>query len=105
MALDLGALLTLGLLAAGIHWIAGRSSIMKWFWSAAWLPKSLGALLACAACSGFWLGVGLGVAGVHPIMPLGDWTLGVLCSGLLGVVVTPVIEGVLLWGLSATKIA
>jgi hypothetical protein len=58
-------------------------------------------LLACSACSGFWIGLGLGLAGVRP---LGHGLIGVICSGLLGVVSTPVVEGVLLWGLRATKI-
>jgi hypothetical protein len=112
MILDLNALVVLGLLAATIHWIVARAKITRWFWSLGWWPapgsiasglvKELFAgLLACAACSGFWIGLGLGRVGVQPI---GHGVVGVLCSGLLGVVVTPVVEGVLLWGLSATRL-
>jgi hypothetical protein len=91
----------LGLLAASIHWIVARARVTRGFWGALWLPGFLSELLACAACSGFWIGLALGVAGIQPI---GHGFVGVLLSGLLGVVATPVVEGVLLWGLSATKI-
>jgi hypothetical protein len=112
MRLDLNALLLLGLLAAGIHWIVARSKVTKWFWGLDWWPapgsitsglvkEGFASLLACTACSGFWIGIGLGIAGVQPV---GHGVVGVACSGLLGVVATPVVEGVLLWGLSATKI-
>lgn len=101
MILDLNALATLGLFSAVIHWLVARARITRGFWGALWLPSRLSELLACAACSGFWIGLGLGLAGVRPV---GQGLLGVLCSGLLGVLVTPVFEGVLLWGLKATKL-
>jgi hypothetical protein len=99
--MKLDALLLLGLLSAAIHWIVARSKIMQWFWASPRLPVFVRELLECPACSGFWIGLGLGLAGV---LPAGSGLLGVLYSGLLGVLVTPVVEGVLLWGLSATKI-
>jgi hypothetical protein len=101
MPLNLNALATLGLLSAVIHWLVARARITRGFWGAIWLPSWIGGLLACAACSGFWIGLGLGLAGVQP---LGHGLIGVVCSGLLGVVSTPVVEGMLLWGLRATKI-
>jgi hypothetical protein len=101
MRLDLNTLATLGLFSAVIHWLVARARITRGFWGATWLPGWLSELLACAACSGFWIGLGLGLAGVRP---LGYGLIGVICSGLLGVVSTPVVEGVLLWGLRATKI-
>ena len=101
MTLDLNALLLLGLLSASIHWIVARSKAMQWFWGASWLPAAGKALLECTACSGFWLGLGLGLAGIQP---LSHGPLGVACSGLLGVVATPVVEGVLLWGLRMSAI-
>ena len=105
------ALGTLALYAASIHWIMARANVTRWFWALDWWPwpRSLvsGALrgfaynlLACAACSGFWIGLGLGLAG---ILPLGPGLWGVLGAGGAGVVVTPVVEGLLLWGLAATK--
>ena len=101
MKKTLALVTTLGLLSAAIHWIVARAKVTRSFWSALWLPGFISDLLACAACSGFWIGLGLGLAGIRP---LGHGILGVLCSGLLGVVATPVVEGVLLWGLSTTKI-
>jgi hypothetical protein len=111
MIFDLNQLAALGLLSAAIHWIVARAKITKWFWSLNWWPapgsitsglikEFFAGLLACAACSGFWIGLGLGLAGVQP---LGHGVIGVLSSGLLGVVATPVVEGLLLWGLQTTK--
>jgi hypothetical protein len=110
MKFDVDQLVLLGILAASIHWIVARASITKAFWSLNWwtergwlsVPKSFVAdLLACAACSGWWIGLGLGLAGVRPI---GSGFLAVMCSGLAGVLVTPVFEGALLWGLEKTRL-
>jgi hypothetical protein len=111
MRFDLNQLVLLGLLSASIHWIMARARITKRFWSLGWWPvyggRSLLAqlfvakLLACAACSGFWIGLGLGYAGVRPI---GAGWLAVVASGLAGVLVTPVFEGALLWGLERTHL-
>lgn len=103
MHLEVNALATLGLLAASIHWIIARAKITRGFWGASWLPTWLRNLLACPACSGFWIGLGLGIAGVRPV-PYTAIVPAVVCSGLLGVIAVPVVEGVLLWGLSTTKI-
>jgi hypothetical protein len=107
---DLNQLVALGVLAASVHWIVARASVTRFFWSLAWWPergwlsvaKSFVAdLLACAACSGFWIGLGLGLAGVRPV---GSGWLSVLASGLVGVLTTPVFEGVLLWGLERSHL-
>lgn len=67
------------------------------------LSDLLDELLACAACSGFWLGLGLSVVGLRPL-ELGPSWLDVAGSALAGVVGTPILEGVLLWGLDRTAI-
>lgn len=110
MRFDANQLVLLGILTASIHWIAARASITKFFWSLNWWPERgwgsvaksyVADLLACAACSGFWAGLGLGIAGVRPI---GSGWLSVLGSGLAGVLVTPVVEGILLWGLERSHL-
>jgi hypothetical protein len=99
--MSLDALVLLGLLSAVIHWLIARANITHWFWGSPRLPTFLQHLLACAACSGFWIGLGLGIVGIQPIA---SGLLGVLASGLLGVFTTPVFEGVLLWGLRTTHL-
>jgi hypothetical protein len=111
MKFDANQLVLLGLLAASIHWLVARASITKPFWDFRWWPAkhplgitiglSLSMLLACAACSGFWIGLGLGFAGVRPI---GEGWLSVLASSFAGILLTPVFEGALLWGLERTRI-
>jgi hypothetical protein len=36
-------------------------------------PPPLRALLSCAMCSGFWVGVALSAAGLSPLRPLVAW--------------------------------
>jgi hypothetical protein len=108
MRLDLNQLALLGILAATIHWIVARSKIAEPFWSLRWwkgeslVRNRAAGLLACAACSGFWIGLGLGLLGVRP-MEASVW-FAVPAAGLMGAGVTPVVEAVLLWGLSSTRI-
>jgi len=94
---------TLATLAATIHWAVARAQIMRWFWDAAWLPELLCNLLACAACSGFWLGLGLGLLGIRPLATGHAW-LDVAAAGACGIVGTPLVEGILLWGLERSRI-
>lgn len=96
-ALNLSHLILLGMLCTALHWLLARSYILKWFWSR--LDGTfVGHLLACAACSGFWLGVVLGWFGLRPATGLHP---GVECmiAGLLGLYLTPIFEAALLWGL------
>ncbi len=96
-------LVLLGLLAAPLHWIVARSEIARPFWSrlAGWPAK----LLACPACSGFWLGLALAVGGVRPVditWPLGHQavlTAEILAAGVLATFMTPVVQAVMLLGL------
>lgn len=103
MTFNWSTLATLAILTATIHWIVARATITKRFWGAVWLPSWLDELLRCPACSGFWLGIGLGLAGLRPLVT-GSWIANVLIAGLVGVWGTPVVEGILLWALDRTKI-
>lgn len=109
MILDLTQLVLFGIACSATHWLIARSEIARPFWSRAggWL----GSLLACAGCSGFWIGGIIGAAGfispvsldVAPILYV-DIALRALAMAVLGVFVTPVFEGVLLWGLQASAL-
>ncbi len=110
MSLKLQELVLLGLLSASIHWIIARSLIMRWFWgrTRGWLAK----LLACPACSGWWISIGLGALGLLPVQvsttfgpnTLPNLALAVLLAGASGTFLTPVFEAVLLWGLAVSGI-
>lgn len=95
------AFLTLNILATAIHWTIARSQIMRWFWGSTWLPELLRDLLECPACSGFWIGLGLGLAGLRPLG--GPWWWGSLAAGALALFGTPIAEGLLLWGLDRSR--
>ena len=94
MHLNLEHLVLLALLTAPLHWIIARSSIAKPFWSRA--TGLADKLLRCAGCSGFWIGLGLSALGVRPVD--GPWLFEHIAAGALGALLTPVVEGVLLWG-------
>lgn len=94
-------LIFLGVIAAGAHWIVARSEIARPLWSRA--GGRLGDLLACAGCSGFWLGLGLGFVGLRPFCT-DHLLLDVLITGILGTWVTPVFETLLLWGLRGSAL-
>lgn len=103
MPFDWSLLLTLGILTASIHWTIARAKITQWFWGARWLPQFLNSLLSCPACSGFWLGIAVGLFGIRPLAT-GSTTLDVVASGVCGLFCTPVVQAVFLWGLERTKI-
>jgi len=108
MTLDLSQLLLFSLLTTALHWLIARAEITRFAWSRA--PRPIDRLLRCAGCSGFWLG-GL-VAGTGWAIPAAlyndsmrdAWTIHAAVGALLGVVVTPVVEAVLLWGLERSAI-
>ncbi len=105
LTLDVHQLVLLGLLSTAVHWIVGRSKVGRPLWSRAggWF----GALLACPACSGWWIGLGLGMAGLKPVggLPhIGYDVATIIVAGLLAVVITPVFEGIMLWGLERSAI-
>ena len=93
------SLIVLGLLTASTHWLVARSEIAKPFWSRA--EGQMAKLLACAGCSGWWLGLAYGILGIRPVS---SGVFGVFASGVLGTILTPIFEAVLLWGLRETAI-
>jgi len=103
MTFNWSTLVTLGILAASFHWLAARAQVTRGLWGALWLPGFVDSLLRCPACSGFWLGLGLGIVGVRPL-ETGHWWLDALAAGLAGMYTTPMFEAVLLWGLDRSKI-
>ncbi len=99
--IDLRQLFVLGLLTASIHWLVARSHVGEVIWGHArgWFDE----LLRCPACSGWWLGLLLGLAGIRPLTLHWSWT-SIVFSGLFGVILTPVFESCLLWGLSRSAL-
>lgn len=103
-------ILLLAVLSAALHWLVARAEITRPLWSRArgWLAK----LLACPACSGFWIGCGLTIVGIQAAAPFalgrpGDATFAIatiLANGLLAMFLTPVFEAILLWGLAVSGI-
>lgn len=100
MTLDLSKLLLFGIVCASLHWLLARAEITKPLWSHAKGP--LDRLLRCAGCSGWWLGGLVYAIGLQPFPRTGSWC--VIVGGLLGAFVTPVFEGLLLWGLERTAV-
>lgn len=99
MTLDVTQLLLLGLTTSTTHWIVARASITQPLWSRA--RGKLAELLACPACSGFWLGAGAWLCGIQP---LGGSLVALPANMLLGAWTTPVFQAILLWSLRETAI-
>ena len=101
MTLNLSHFLLLGVLCTSLHWLLARSEIFKFAWSRApgWLDK----LLRCPSCSGFWLGLGLGAAGIRPVEGVSVRVV-IMTTGLIAVVLTPVVEAILLAALERSAI-
>jgi hypothetical protein len=108
MTLDFSQFVLFGILCASLHWLIARSEIARPLWSRA--RGVVAKLLACPACSGFWLG-GI-IAGTGWAVPAGlyddavrdAWSIHAAVGALLGVVVTPVVEGLLMWGLERSAV-
>lgn len=96
MTINLHQLFLLGLLTAAVHWFVARSEIAAPLWSRA--TGRFGELLRCPACSGFWLGLGLYLVGVR-VVSTRYRLVEVAASGFLALLLTPIFEGALLWGL------
>ena len=91
------------LVSTALYYIIGRAGITRPIWSR--YPKWLDKLVSCAACSGFWIGLGVGAAGAWAGRPYfdipGRSPLAVLVAGLVAMVTTPV----LYWLLETAVIA
>lgn len=101
MTIDLSKLFILGLLTASTHWIIARSAVARPFWSRT--RGFFDELIRCPACSGFWLGVLFGIAGLRPFA-FHDRVTSVMATAILATILTPVFESALLWGLSRSAI-
>lgn len=115
MILDLTQLVLLGILCASVHWLIARSEIAKPFWAYRGHPIWFSKLLACAGCSGWWLGALFGVTSfVAPVafnavgsptwLSFGFLVAQTFVTAVLGVFVTPIFEAALLWGLNASAL-
>jgi len=102
MHLDVGQLVLLGLLSAAGHWILSRSRIAQPLWSRA--RGLTDDFLRCAGCVGFWIGLVLGLLGLRPVTGSGWRLIDVSLTALTAVFLTPVFEGVLIWGRDASAI-
>jgi hypothetical protein len=101
VTIALDQLVVLGLLTASMHWLVARSTIAKPLWSRARGP--LAELLKCAGCTGWWLGLGCGFAGLRPIVAHYQ-VVSIVVAGVLGAILTPIFEGVMVWGLLQSTI-
>lgn len=109
LELQLQLLAILGLLTAGLHWLIARSYIMRWFWGRLSPGGFLDQLVRCPACSGFWLGLLVWSTGVRPLVGifadgpiLSHRVIEALATSLVALVLTPIFEGAMLWGLMAS---
>lgn len=101
MTIDLAQLVLLGIVCAATHWLVARSEIARPLWSRA--PGLLGRLLSCSGCSGFWLGGIAWTIGIR-VTPPDARHGGLALAMVLGTFVTPVFEGLLMWGLYASAL-
>lgn len=90
-----------GIWCAAVHWTVARSTVCRGFWSRA--RGRLKALLECPACSGFWLGLSAWGLGIRPV-PDAHTFVSVGVCGALGLWLTPIFEGILLWGLDMSSL-
>lgn len=104
MVLDIQQLILVGILCAAAHWLVARSAILEPLWSRA--TGKVDELLRCAGCSGFWLGLAAGAGGARPVITPASWPAAapVLLTGLVAMLVTPVFEAVMLWGLERSSL-
>jgi len=79
-------------LTTGLYYLAARAKVTEALWSR--YPSWLDYWATCAACAGFWYGIGCGVLGTWLNLPLfgldPDHWFTVLAAGVLGMVWTPV---------------
>lgn len=101
MSLNFQHVIILAILSAVLHWIFTRAEITRPLWSK--LPPFLDKLARCPACSGYWIGWALGLAGVSPVDGF-SWPASAALTALFAVFLTPVTEAIMLWGLEHSAI-
>lgn len=98
---SLSDMLFLGILGAAFHYVTYRAMVTKWMWSR--YPRWLDALLSCAACSGFWVGIGAGALARtqnYSLLGFEDWLL-LPAAGAVTMVLAPVIAWLQVYTLTA----
>lgn len=100
-------LLIFGLYCTGVYYLLARARITRWLWSRLDSVPAVGELLRCPACAGFWIGLGMS----HAYAPMDHWCWGYApCAlfavhcGVLGMVLTAVIFGLMRWGLNVAAV-
>jgi ammonia channel protein AmtB len=102
LTLNFQHLVLLGIVTSTLHWLLARSKVAEPLWSRT--TGQLDALLRCPSCSGFWLGLAAGTAGICPVEGTAK-IYGVFAAGLLAMFITPIFESWLLWGLEHSRIS
>lgn len=86
-------LLLLGVLGAAAHYLLYRALITRWLWSR--YPARLDAFLSCSACTGFWIGAGVGLywryRGISSLGLQADDPALILASALACLAVAPIV--------------
>jgi len=93
------AILIYALLTSSAFYLGSRAVITRPIWSR--YPRWLASFMDCAACSGFWYGLGfsllarsLGPFGPNSLVgPFGPSILGSVLTGLCATVWTPIMAG------------
>ena len=105
------ALLAFGLIITFAYYLLARASLTRPLWSR--YRGRLASLMACPACSGFWLGLAfshwcpsLSVNWYDnvPVETPFEWAVGFLLSGLVGGALCGILYGALHWGLAVSSI-
>jgi hypothetical protein len=88
------ALLIYPLLTAALYYLLARAEISRFLWSR--YPPALDRFMACAACTGFWYGLGAALLGRYynlPFMALpSDGVHTIFIVGLCSTIWTPVVS-------------
>lgn len=86
----MGVVLLYALLTAAAFYLGSRAVITEPIWSL--YPRKLAAWADCAACSGFWYGLGVAIVLKFPLLGLdgGHWLTPVV-AGLCSMIWTPLV--------------
>ena len=93
--------LLIGIIGAAFHYLTYHAVITSWLWRR--YPAKIDALLSCAACSGTWVGLGMGVY----FADQGTSILGIgasdpalyVATAAVGMIATPLVSAIHLMAL------
>lgn len=81
------------LLTAGLYYLGSRALITSWLWSR--YPKRFARFMDCAACTGFWYGLGVTlVLGASVPFDVPTWSAPIIV-GLCSMVWTPLVAALM----------